>query len=409
MQTSWTLRVSQLNEYVRVQLAGDPILRDLRVQGEISGLKRVTSGHIYFTLKDESARIQCAFFRQYAAKLAFPLREGMQVVVCGSVSLYVRDGAYQITVESIETDGEGDLFRRFCMLKERLAKEGLFDPALKRPIPQYPSCVGIVTSETGAVLHDILQVGWKRSANMRFLLAPCHVQGEHAAEEIVQAIQRLNAHGGCDVILCGRGGGSFEDLWPFNEEAVARAIRASRIPVISCVGHETDFTIADFAADFRAATPSNAAEIAIPDQEAVLSAVRDYAYRLEEGMARYFVLSRQKLEPLSRFFLSKDYAQTLLQPKFAQLQGLVPRLETAMQLTLSRLHAQVDLESAKLSALHPSAPLQRGYALVTLGGKVTASADMPSGTEVEIWLKDGGVTAVTGHRVEGSLFSNDQS
>ncbi|MBR3504181.1 MAG: exodeoxyribonuclease VII large subunit, partial [Clostridia bacterium] len=259
MQSDWTLSVSQLNEYVRKSLAGDPMLQNIRVSGELSGVKRHFSGHIYFTLKDESARVQCVMFRSAATGLAFLPEDGMRVVVRGSASLYTAAGAFQIYADAIERQGVGELYLRFEALKRRLSEEGLFDPAIKRELPALPRTIGVVTSRAGAVLHDIVRVARRRDPNVRILLAPAAVQGAGAAEDIARAIALLNRQGEADVILCGRGGGSLEDLWPFNEEIVARAIRSSRIPVVSCVGHETDFTIADFAADLRAPTPSAAA------------------------------------------------------------------------------------------------------------------------------------------------------
>ena len=268
MDADWTLSVSQLNEYVRRLLAGDPMLRSLRVQGEISGFKRYTSGHLYFTLKDETASVSCVMFRTAAESLDFRPQDGQRVTISGSASLYPQRGQYQLYVERMQREGVGELYMRFEALKRKLAAEGLFDQAIKKEIPAYPRVIGVATSPTGAVLRDIVRVARRRDPNISILLAPTSVQGAGAAAEIVQAIELLNRQGEADVILCGRGGGSIEDLWPFNEEIVARAIRASKIPVISCVGHETDFTIADFAADLRAPTPSAAAELAVPEAAA---------------------------------------------------------------------------------------------------------------------------------------------
>lgn len=278
----WTLSVSQLNEYVRRQLAGDPMLRSVRVEGEISGFKHHVSGHKYFTLKDDKARVQCVMFRQNALSLDFSPKEGMKVVATGSASLFVRDGAYQLYVESMREAGAGDLYREFERRKKKLADEGLFDPALKRPLPAFPRAIGVVTAPGGAAFWDIVRVCQARNPHVGIVLSPCAVQGDGAAEDIARAIARLNARSGVDVLLVGRGGGSIEDLWAFNEEVVARAIRASAIPVISCVGHEIDFTIADFAADARAATPSNAAELAVPVYAELVRAVDALEEKPEE-------------------------------------------------------------------------------------------------------------------------------
>ena len=240
------LSVSELNEYARRLLAGDPLLRNLEVTGEISGYKRHYSGHRYFSLKDETARVQCVMFRQNAMGLDFEPADGMRVTVRASASIFARDGAFQLYINSMRQSGQGDLFARFEKLKQKLQAEGLFDPARKRDVPAMPRVIGVATSETGAALRDIIHVARRRNPNVGIIVAPCAVQGEGAAAEIVRAIERLNANGESDVLLVGRGGGSIEDLWAFNEEIVARAIAASRIPVISCVGHEIDFTISDF-------------------------------------------------------------------------------------------------------------------------------------------------------------------
>ena len=271
MDADWTLSVSQLNEYVRRLLAGDPMLRSLRVQGEISGFKRYTSGHLYFTLKDEEACVSCVMFRSAAETLDFRPQDGQRVTIRGSASLYPQRGQFQLYVETMQREGVGELYMRFEALKRRLTAEGLFDQAIKKEIPAYPRVIGVATSRTGAVLRDIVRVARRRDPNISILLAPTSVQGAGAAGEIVHALEQLNRQGEADVILCGRGGGSIEDLWPFNEEIVARAIRASKIPVISCVGHETDFTIADFAADLRAPTPSAAGAMPLPHRRSAIS------------------------------------------------------------------------------------------------------------------------------------------
>ena len=264
-----TLSVSQLNDYVRRSLASDPLLRGLCVTGEISNLKRHVSGHWYFTLKDEEAAINCAMFRQSAMSLRFRPENGQRVRAFGSVSLYVKTGSYQLYVDAMEPDGVGDLYMRFEALKRKLSEEGLFDAQLKKQLPFLPKGVGIVTSKTGAVVHDIAQVTWRRFPGMPLVLCPVKVQGEGAAAEIAEGLRTLDKRTDIDVIIVGRGGGSMEDLWAFNEEKVARAIAACKKPVISAVGHETDVTIADFTADVRAATPSVAAELADPVKDAL--------------------------------------------------------------------------------------------------------------------------------------------
>jgi len=408
MQNNWTLTVSQLNEYVRVQLASDPILNTLCVEGEISGFKRAASGHMYFSLKDDAARVQCVMFRQNALSLDFMPADGMKVVVRGSASLFVRDGAYQVYVESMLRQGIGDLYRQFMLLKERLSREGLFDPALKREIPALPRCVGIVTSRSGAVLHDILRVGWSRWPNMRFVLAPCSVQGAQAADEIVSALALLNRHAECDVILCGRGGGSLEDLWPFNEEKVARAIRASKIPVISCVGHETDFTIADFAADCRAATPSNAAEIAVPLRREFVQNVLACKESMHKEMERRIKLCRREFQTLTDRPVFRNPGAAWVEPRKGELGLLKDRLHAAAQKQARLAQASLAVENARLKALRPGAPLERGYALVEQDGAMAESSAALHEGAVRVWMKDGGWSAALAERIEGSAWEHAQ-
>lgn len=406
MQNNWTLTVSQLNEYVRVQLASDPILSELCVEGEISGFKRAVSGHMYFSLKDENARVQCVMFRQHALSLGFVPEDGMKVTVRGSASLFVRDGAYQVYVESMQQQGLGDLYRQFIFLKESLTREGLFDPSLKRELPEMPRCIGIVTSRSGAVLHDILRVGWSRWPNMRFVLAPCSVQGAQAADEIVSAIELLNAYSACDVILCGRGGGSLEELWPFNEEKVARAIRASHIPVVSCVGHETDFTIADFAADYRAATPSNAAEIAIPLQKDYIEELHAYREEMHACMRSRVSQLHREIEFLTDRPIFKDPAAAWVGPRRNELQQLAHRLNAAAEKALRMAKGEYAVEQARLNALRPGAPLERGYALIEQDDEMAESAFKLHSGRISVWMKDGGWKAELTERIEGSAWEH---
>lgn len=279
------LTVSQLNEYVRRSLASDPMLHGLCLRGELSNFKRHTSGHWYFTLKDEEAAINCAMFRQAAMGVRFRPENGQRVRLFGSVGLYARTGAYQFYADAMEPDGLGELYLRFEALKQKLAAEGLFDPSLKKPLPLLPRGVGIVTSRTGAVVHDIARVSWRRYPGMPLYLCPVKVQGEGAAAEIAAAIRLLDGFEGAEVIIVGRGGGSMEDLWAFNEEVVARAIARCHTPVVSAVGHETDVTIADFVADVRAPTPSAAAELAVPERGALLEAEQSLLRRMNAAFS----------------------------------------------------------------------------------------------------------------------------
>ena len=438
MRDEWTLSVSQLNEYVRKSLAGDPMLQGIRVSGELSGVKRHFSGHIYFTLKDESARVQCVMFRTAAMGLTFLPEDGMRVVVRGSASLYAATGSFQIYADAIERQGVGELYLRFEALKRRLSEEGLFDPALKRELPMLPRTIGVVTSRTGAVLRDIVRVARRRDPNVRVLLAPASVQGAGAAEEIARAIALLNRQGEADVILCGRGGGSLEDLWPFNEEIVARAIRASRIPVVSCVGHETDFTIADFAADLRAPTPSAAAELVVPDTVGLRAQIDGLTARAARSLRGRLTLMRARLDRLTASPVLAMPQKALVQARrdalAAQAEGLeraatrltdekrrrVEMLSKRLQATPARLvsgrrekqtalaarlvrlgsrltlqpRARLQMFSRALEAVNPAAVLNRGYAVIQRGGEaISSAAALGENDLIDIRMRDGGAKA----------------
>lgn len=295
------------------------MLRGVRVRGEVSGYRPHYSGHRYFILKDENSRINCVLFRQNAHGLDREIANGDQVTVTGQVSLFVRDGAYQFYADAVEHEGAGALYQQFERLKNRLAAEGLFDPAVKKPLPAYPHTVGIVTSETGAAVRDMIRVAKQRNPRVGILLRPAQVQGEGAAQDIANAIAEINANGRADVILVGRGGGSIEELWAFNEEIVARAIYNSRIPIVSCVGHEIDTTIADFVADVRAATPSQAAEIAVPvltDVEERLEMLRRRADGLIGGKRQ---VCRSALERIGASYVLADPARALISERRQRL------------------------------------------------------------------------------------------
>lgn len=393
MAAEWTLSVSQLNDYVRLKLSGDPMLRSVRVQGEISGFKRAVSGHLYFTLKDEGARVQCVMFRQSALGLQMALQDGLSVIVTASASLYAASGSYQLYVERIEAQGVGDLYQRFEKLKQRLQAEGLFDPSLKRPLPALPVTVGIVTSRTGAVLRDIVRVSRRRNPHVNLLLAPASVQGAGAAAEIVAALELLNQSGACDVILCGRGGGSIEELWPFNEEIVARAIRRSRVPVVSCVGHETDFTIADFAADLRAPTPSAAAELAVPLVSACQEELDALTARSQNALQGLLRLRASQLDRLCAPLSPQNLHRTLVAPSAAALDALTLRLDTARRRTLEKRTHELALTLRTLATLNPSAVLSRGYAVIEQEGRAQSDIQ-PLHGEITVRMRDGRRTAL---------------
>ena len=360
-----SMSVSELNEYARRLLAGDPLLRNVEVTGEISGYKHHYSGHRYFSLKDEGARVQCVMFRQQGMGLDFKPADGMRVTVRAAASLFVRDGSYQLYVNSMREAGRGDLYARFEKLKQKLMAEGLFDPARKRPIPFLPGTIGIVTSETGAAVRDMIRVARRRNPNVGIIVSPCAVQGASAAGEIVRAIRRLNDDGRCDVLLVGRGGGSIEDLWAFNEEPVARAIAASRIPVISAVGHEVDFTIADFVADVRAATPSAAAELAVPVLDQLKASLDGCVLRLAGALGRGQEVRRLRLGKLADAPVMRQPEKALLEPRRKALDELGLRIDAAALAQLERRRQRLGALDASLRALNPDAVLTRGYAVVT--------------------------------------------
>lgn len=390
MQIDNALSVSELNEYVRRLLAGDPLLRDLEVCGEISGYKHHISGHRYFFLKDAGARVQCVMFRQNAMGLDFQPSDGMRVRVRAAASLYPRDGSYQLYISAMQKAGVGDLYLKFEQLKQKLQKEGLFDPARKRVLPLKPKYVGIVTSQTGAALRDMVRIARRRNPNVGILLAPCAVQGADAAAEIVRSIELLNADGRAEVILCGRGGGSIEDLWAFNEEIVARAIANSRIPLVSCVGHETDFTIADFAADVRAATPSMAAEIAVPVLSELQKSLDGLMLRVKNGLVQGNKIRRAELKRLSASQIFKCPSELLIDSRKSAADALWERCKLAeAELLRSRRTKLANIESS-LRALNPSGVLGRGYAYVSRNGAIISSAaEIRAQDALRIHMRDG--------------------
>lgn len=391
--SEWVLTVAELNEYVRKTLAGDPMLRGVRLRGEISNFKRHISGHWYFTLKDEQSAINCAMFRQAASGVGFVPRDGQRVVLLGSASLYTKTGQYQFYVDGMRQDGVGDLFLRFEELKKKLAAEGLFDPARKKPLPLLPRVVGVVTSKTGAVVHDIQQVSRRRNPGVSLCLYPAQVQGEGAAAEIVRGLRALDEAENVDVIIVGRGGGSMEDLWPFNEEIVARAISECQTPVISAVGHETDYTIADFVADLRAPTPSAAAEIAVPEQSALVSAVEGLRARMTLACEGKLNACAARLAQAQKRLAEQapDQRLTMLSSRAELAQK---RLEAALTLALQQREHRVSELRARLRALGPTSVLARGFALALKDGKPLVSAHgAQAQDEIQVILHDGALDA----------------
>ena len=424
----WILEVSDLNEYVRAMLNADPALRSVRLRGEISNFKRHSSGHWYFTLKDDRCRISAVMFRQHAMRMSIRPADGMRVIVSGQVSLYPESGTYQVYCENMRPDGVGTLYQQFEALKQKLQAEGLFDAARKRPLPWRPRKIAVVTSETGAVLHDIRRVSAQRDPGVALLLLPVQVQGQGAAEDIAAAIRRAGTLPGIDVIITGRGGGSMEDLWAFNEEIVARAIAESPVPVISAVGHETDTTIADFAADARASTPSNAAEMAVPDRREIIEGLRDVQRHLSDAAAalvqqrRYELLALQRrmeaVRPAQRVAalqarteamrLRLNAAMDAKLPGYAHRLGMAGmRLDAAMNRRMTVLQERIDRARARLAALNPANVLERGYALVMDGDRVVTSARRADEIDqMTLRFRDGSV-AVERRKQHGSKEKTD--
>lgn len=394
MQLDRALSVSELNEYVRKLLAGDVLLRNVEVTGEISGYKHHISGHRYFSLKDAGARVQCVMFRQNALGLDFQPRDGMRVRVQAAASLFPRDGSFQLYVNSMHKCGVGDLYLKFEALKEKLAREGLFDPALKREIPMTPRYIGIATSLTGAAIRDMIRIARRRNPNVGIVVAPCAVQGVDAAGEIVRAIELLNRDGRAEVILAGRGGGSIEDLWAFNEEIVARAIAASDIPVISCVGHETDYTIADFVADVRAATPSMAAEIAVPVARQLREALDTAMRRVAAGLRQGNRLRRSELKRICASSALRDPRGVLIEDRSELLNAHWERICAAQDERLRAHRRGLERIAVKLDALNPAGVLDRGYVCVSAEDGILSSArDLAPGMQVNLRFRDGSARA----------------
>ena len=382
-----TLTVSQLNDYVRRSLASDPILQQVTRRGEISNFKMYSSGHWYFTLKDEQSRIDCALFRQHTYGVAFQPRDGMKVLVTGAAGLYVQGGKYQFYADGMRQDGMGELYQRFLELKEKLTAEGLFDASRKRPLPLLPRKVGIVTSASGAVLHDIRTVSGRRFPGIPLVLRPAQVQGDGAARDVADGLRELARVPGIDVIIVGRGGGSMEDLWAFNEEIVARAVAACPVPVISAVGHETDTTLCDYAADMRAPTPSAAAELAVPEREALLQTVRELSQRGQRAALTAVLQNRQLLQGVEmrlRDCQPLYHARQMRQ----RAEYLLQRLHTAQKKRMELLDQQVGALTEKLRSVGPRQALERGYA-IALSGNTPVTGIAQAKDDMTLLFRDG--------------------
>ena len=387
------LSVSALNREVRQLI--EEALGLVWVEGEISNLARPSSGHLYFSLKDEKAQVRCAMFRQANRRLGFAPADGLQVLVRARVSLYEPRGDYQLIVEHMEEAGEGALRRRFEALKAKLADEGLFDTDRKRKLPEIPERIGVITSPTGAALRDVLISLKRRFPAAQVLIYPTSVQGDKAAPEIVAALERASRRAECDLLILTRGGGSLEDLWPFNEEIVARAVADVAIPIIVGVGHETDFTIAEFVADLRAPTPSQAAELAVPEQRDYLERLLGVAESLSRALRRLFRDQQRRLE-IFEHRLARAHPGMMLRAKQQRIDEIEGRLKRAVRQLLGDTQARIRLVERGLMALSPLATLERGYSIVTRlsdGQLVTQSDAVAEGDGVQIRLAEGELTA----------------
>lgn len=386
--------VWEVNQYVSRLIEEDYTLNDLWLQGEISNCKYHHSGHVYFTIKDARASIQAVMFERDAKRLSFRLEEGMKVYARVRVTIYEKTGAYQAYVFDMEKQGKGLLYEQFERLKARLSAEGLFDETHKKPLPAYPNHVGVITSHTGAAVKDIIQVAGRRNPSIPLTIYPTSVQGEYAISEIVKAIETANREKKVDVIILGRGGGSIEDLWAFNEEAVARAIFASEIPIVSAVGHEIDFTISDFVSDRRAATPSAAAELVVPSQSELTEVILSYKRSLKMRMEERTNAARRHLEYLlSRPVLAKK--DNFYKVKMQEVDELYQKLSYAYKGQVTKNERRYELALHKLEKLSPLSTLKRGYSLVTtLDDKLIKSVkEVQVGDEIMITVSDGSLKA----------------
>lgn len=390
MMSQNILSITQLNEYIRSRMDADTLLKQVAVRGEVSNYKLYPSGHHYFTLKDESSALRCVLFKGNAVRLRFRPENGMQLIAVGKVSVYPRDGAYQLYCTALAMDGVGDLYAAFEQLKKKLAAQGLFDPSHKKELPAYPGTIGIVTSSAGAAIHDMLRILRKRYPLTRVVLLPVRVQGAEAPGEIAAAIRYANHYRVADLLIVGRGGGSIEDLWCFNDERVAHAIFDSQIPVISAVGHEPDVTISDYVADLRAATPSNAAELAVPDQDALRQNLDTMTNAMVSALNRQIKSARQHLQVLSNSVPLRS-PTAYLEQRRQRIELLVNHLIASENRIISRDKQRYIAAVSKLDAMSPLKVLRRGYSMTAKGnGQVIRSVDQVDlGESVRISLADG--------------------
>ncbi len=383
------ISVSELNSYIKNKIADDEYLNNVLIKGEISNFKNHYTGHMYFTLKDENSLIKCIMFKSYAQKLDFMPKDGMKVFVLGGVSVFERDGIYQIYVKAMQEDGVGILYKKYEELKQRLDEEGYFDESHKQKIPLMPKVIGVLTSQTGSVIRDIINVSTRRNPNVQIRLYPVPVQGEGAAEKIADGIRFMNENNLADVLILARGGGSLEDLWPFNEEIVAHAIYNSKLPIISAVGHETDFSISDFVADLRAPTPSAAAELAVPDIYEIKQKINVYQNRLRMSLVKKVEIMKLRYEKCMNSRVFKEPTRNI-NDNYLRIDNYIKRLENTIKIKQKEEKTKYIELISKLDALSPLKTLTRGYSIVETDDKIIKSSkQLSTGDKIKLRFSDG--------------------
>ncbi len=383
------ISVTDLNKYIKNKIAEDEYLSNILIKGEISNFKHHYTGHLYFTLKDENSLIKCIMFKSYAQKLNFEPKDGMKVYILGSVSVFERDGVYQIYAKVMEQDGLGDLYTKYQKLKQKLEEKGLFDENHKQKIPMMPKVIGVLTSQTGSVIRDIINVSTRRNPNVYIRLLPVPVQGEGASEKIAEGIKYMNQNKLADVIILARGGGSLEDLWPFNEEIVAHSIYESKIPIISAIGHETDFSISDFVADLRAPTPSSAAELAVPDIYEVKQKINTYQNRLKMALTKKLEIMKLRYDKCMYSSVFREPTRKI-QENYLKIDSYIKRLENTINKIKEKSNNKYIELVSKLDTLSPLKTLTRGYSIIEKDGIIVKSVtDLQEDDEILIRLKNG--------------------
>ena len=387
------ITVEELNRYIKNKIDGDEFLNNVYVKGEISNFKLHYTGHMYFTLKDEKSLIKCIMFKSYTGYLNFMPKDGMKVCILGSVSVFERDGVYQIYAKAMKQDGIGSLYEAYEKMKAKLEQEGLFSESHKKKIPLYPKVIGVLTSSTGAVIRDIINVSTRRNPNVRIRLIPVPVQGKGAEKDIIAGIKKMNEEKLADVLIIGRGGGSLEDLWPFNEEDLARAIYESEIPIISAVGHETDFTIADFVADLRAPTPSAAAELAVPNIADLKYTILTYKNSLKSSLRKKLELMKLRYEKVMSLRVFKE-PMLKINEKYILLDNLVKNLKTYSINRINKKRLELSKIATKIDTLSPMKVIARGYCTTEKDGKIVKKmSSLEKGDILSIKYIDGKVKA----------------